>query len=78
MAQLVERPTLAQLMISWFVSLSPASGSVLTAQNLELALDSVSPSLSALPPLMICLSPSIKNKYTLKRISITNILAITN
>ena len=32
--------TLAQVMISWFVSLSPKSGSVLTAQGLEPALDS--------------------------------------
>ena len=49
-AQLVKCPTLAQVMISWSVSLSPASGSVLTAQGLEPASDSVSPSLSA-PPL---------------------------
>ena len=34
-AQLVERPASAQVTISWFVSLSPASGSVLTAQSLE-------------------------------------------
>ena len=37
-------------MISQFVSSSPASDSVLTAQSLEPASDSVSPSLSALPP----------------------------
>ena len=30
----VKCPTLAQVMISWFVSLSPASGSVLTVQSL--------------------------------------------
>ena len=35
-----------QVMISRFVSSSPASGSVLTAQSLEPAWDSVSPSLS--------------------------------
>ena len=46
-AQLVKRPPLAQVMISRFVSSSPVSGSVLTAQSLELASDSVSPSLSA-------------------------------
>ena len=40
-AQLVECPTSAQIMILWFVSLSPASGSVLTTQSLEPALDSV-------------------------------------
>ena len=36
---------------------SPASGSVLTTQNLEPALDSVTPSLSAPPPLIP--SPSL-------------------
>ena len=51
-AQSVKPPTSAQVMISWSVSLSPMSGSVLTAQSLEPASDSVSPSLSALPPLM--------------------------
>ena len=35
-AQSVECPAAAQVMISWFVSSSPASGSVLTAQSLEL------------------------------------------
>ena len=39
--QLIKRPTLAQVMISPFVSSSPTSGSVLTAQSLEPALDSV-------------------------------------
>ena len=43
-AQSVERPTSAQVMISWFISLSPALGSVLTAQSLEPASDPVSPS----------------------------------
>ena len=38
-------PTSAQVMISQSVSLSPASGSVLTAQSLEPVSDSVSPSL---------------------------------
>ena len=42
------------------VSLSPASGSVLTAQSLEPVSDFVSPSLSASPPLMLCLSLSQK------------------
>ena len=40
----------AQVMISRFVGLSPASGSVLTAWSLEPALDSVSPSLSLFLP----------------------------
>ena len=61
-AQAVERPTSAQIMISQSVSSSPASGSVLTAQSLEPPSDSVSPSLSAPPLLMLCLSLSVKNK----------------
>ena len=44
MAQSDKCPTLAQVMISRFVSLSPTSGSVLTAQSPEPTLDSVSPS----------------------------------
>ena len=63
--QSVKRPTSTQVMISRFVSSSPASGSVLTARSLEPASDSVSPSLSAPPPLMLCLS--LKNKQTLKK-----------
>ena len=59
-ARSVERPTSAQAMISWFVSSSPASGSVLTARSLEPASDSVSPSLSAPPLFMLCLSLSQK------------------
>ena len=41
-AQLVEHPTAAQVMIPRSVSSSPASGSVLTARGLEPACDSVS------------------------------------
>ena len=59
MAQSVERRTLAQVMISWFVGSSPVSGSVLTAQSLKPASDSVSLSLSV-PPLLVL---SLKNKY---------------
>ena len=55
-AQSFGHPTSAQIMISWFVSSSPTLGSVLTAQSLESASDSVSPSVSAPPPLMLCLS----------------------
>ena len=58
MAQSVKRLTSAQVMISGFLSSSPVSGSVLTAQNLEPASDAVSPALSAPPPLMLFL----KNK----------------
>ena len=46
MAQSVKRPTSAQVMISRSVGSSPTLGSVLTAQSLEPAWDSVSPSLS--------------------------------
>ena len=52
MAQSVEPPTSAQVMISQFVTLNAASGSVLRAQGLEPALDSVSLSL----PLSLALS----------------------
>ena len=41
-AQSVKHLTWAQVMILWSMSLSPTLGSVLTAQNLEPALDSVS------------------------------------
>ena len=58
-AQLVERPTLAQVMTSRLVSSSPVSGTVLTAQSLELASDSVSLSVSAPPLLTISLSLSL-------------------
>ena len=43
MAQSVKHPTLAQVMISQFVVLSPGSGCVLTDQSPEPASDSVSP-----------------------------------
>ena len=73
MVQSVKRLTSAQVVISWFVGLSPTSGSVLTPQSLESASDSLSPSLSA-PPLLtllsFCLSVHLflKNKQTLKKI----------
>ena len=56
----VKGPTSAQVMISRFVGSSPTSGSVVTARSLETASDSVSPSLSAPPPLVCALS--VKNK----------------
>ena len=55
-AQLVKRPTSAQVTISQLVSSSPASGSVLTAQSLEPVSDSVSPSLSPSPVHALSLS----------------------
>ena len=66
MAQSVKRPTSAQVVILWSVSSSPASGSVLTAQSLEPASDSVSPSLSAPPPLMLTVSLSL-SKINIKK-----------
>ena len=54
-AQSVERPTSAQVMISRFVSSGPASGSALTARSLEPASGSVSPSLSAPAPFTLSL-----------------------
>ena len=52
-AQSVKCLTLAYVTILQFVSLSPALGSVLTAQSLEPASDSVSPSLLSLPDSLI-------------------------
>ena len=68
MAELVERPTSAQVRISWFMSSSPMSGSVFTAQSLEPASDSVSPCLSAPPPTH-ALSLSLKKKKKKKYLS---------
>ena len=59
-SQSVKRPTSAQVMIPWSMGSSPASGSVLTAQNLEPVSDSVSPSFSD-PPLFM-LFHCLKNK----------------
>ena len=61
-AELVKRPTLAQVMISQFVGSSPASGSVLTAWSLEPASDSVSPHLSLCPSPACTLSLSLSQK----------------
>ena len=61
-AQSVEHPALAQVIISLFVSLSPVSGSVLTAQSLELLQILCLP--VCLPhPCSGCLSLSLKNKH---------------
>ena len=71
MAQLVEHPASAQVIISRFLGSSPKLVSVLTAHSSQLAArrawgleptsDSVSPSLSAPPLLALSLSVS-KNK----------------
>ena len=60
--QSIGSPTSAQVMISWLVSSSPASGSVVTAQSLEPALDSVSPSLCAPSLLMRARARSLCQK----------------
>ena len=60
-AQLVKRLTCAPVMSSQFPGSSPAWGSALPARGLEPASDSVSPSLSAPPPLAVCLS--LNNKH---------------
>ena len=75
MAQSVEHPTLAQVMTSQFVSSNPASGSVLTAQSLEPALDSVSPSPFAPPLLVLCLSLS---KISIKKFKNTPFQKLDN
>ena len=59
MAESVARLTLAQVMISWFMSSGPMSGSVLTAPSLDPALYSVSPSHSDPPLLMLALMRSL-------------------
>ena len=69
MAQLVKCPTLAQVMIlelvglRGFMNMSPTLGSVLKTLSLEPGLDSVSPSVSAPPLLVLCLSRSKINKH---------------
>ena len=60
-------------MISRFMNSSPALGSVLTAQSLEPASDSVSPFLSAPNPLTFCLSLSLSQK----QIKLQKILMLT-
>ena len=67
LSQLVERPTSAQVIISQFVSLSPTLGSVLTAQRLEPASDSVSPPLSAPPLLTLCETRGVWVAQSVKR-----------
>ena len=62
-AQSVKRLTSAQVVISWFVSSSPMSGSVLTAQSLGAASDPVSPSLSLPLPNSCSVSVSKINKH---------------
>ena len=65
-AQLVKRPTLAQVMISWLVSSSPTLGSVLTAQSLE-------PALILCLPLSLCPSPARALSLYFSKINIKKI-----
>ena len=60
MGQSVKRPTLAQVIISRFAGLSPAWGSVLTAQSLEPTSHSVSAFLSLPLPCLCSFSLSQK------------------
>ena len=77
MAQSVKHLTSVQVMISWLVSWSPALGSVLTAQSLQPASVSVSPSLSA-PPLSHSVHLSFKNKQTLKKKNLSSLVPPQN
>ena len=70
MAQSVKHPTSAQVMISQLLSSSPMLGSVLTAQSLEPASDSVSSSLSV--PLLLVRSLSLS--LSLSPLSLTHSL----
>ena len=58
-AQSVKHLTLMQVLISRFIGSSPTMGSLLTAQSLEPAWNSVAPSFSAPPLLVLCLSLSL-------------------
>ena len=64
MTQSVKHPTSAQVMISRFMGSSPTLGSVLTAQSLEPALDSMSRSFSA--PLLLVVHLSL-SKINVKK-----------
>ena len=67
-ALLVKHLTLAQVVILWVMSSSPASSSALTAWSLEPASDSVFPSLSLSgPPTLLTFSLSKINKQKLKK-----------
>ena len=63
MAQLVDLQTLAQVMTSQLIGSISTWGSVLTAQSLEPASDSVCVCVSAPSPLVLSLSLSKINKH---------------
>ena len=62
----VKRLTSAQVMISWFMDSSPAWGSVLAAQSLEPASESVSPSVCPSPACALSLSLRLSVSLSLK------------
>ena len=64
-AQLVKRPYVAHVMISWFKGFEPHIG--LAAVSAEPASDPLSPSLSALPPLVLSLKINKLKKKEKKR-----------
>ena len=68
-AQSVRGLIVAQVTISRFVGLSPVSGSVLTAQSLGPASDSVSPSLCPSPAHSLSLSRSVSVSVSLSKIN---------
>ena len=77
-SQSVKRPTGAQVMISQFMGSSPTWVSVLTAQSLEPAPDSVSSSLSVPLLFMLCLHLSKINKCLKKKRSETSCTGTRN
>ena len=66
-AQSVEHPTSTQVMISRFLGSSPASGSEPTAWSRQPVSDSVSPSLSTPPLLVLCPSLVSQKSINLKK-----------
>ena len=74
--QSVKCSTSAQVMISGFMGSSPSLASVLTAQSLESALDSVSLSLCPSPARALFSPPSKMNK--LKKIFFKGEISVNN
>ena len=77
MAQWVKGPTSAQVMTSQFVSSSSVLGSVLTAQNLDPALDSVSVSVSLSAPPLLTLSLSKHEHNTHTHLTVLCVLCVS-
>ena len=66
-AQFIEHPTSAEVVILGFVSSSPALSSLLTPQSLEPASEPVTPSLSAPHARSLALSLSVSQKINIKK-----------